>query len=206
MGGGGQPAISRRIQDQASTQADRLNSSVLDNLGFLFNNLSNKFGTDWNAIPGEVARGFDKARDRVEETYASAQFGASEASKYLAKTSGAPLSGGEIRHRLGEDAIALDRDRRFTLGQISLDEANAGLSANNALMRLFTGAGQTALGLAATYQNQAINSASMVNQQDPWMTALGGAASGAATGSALGPWGALAGGVIGGAAGYFGGR
>ena len=206
MGGGGQGALAAEIQERSGAQAERLNKSVLDNLGFLFTNLSGKFGTDWNAIPGEVSRGFDKARSRVEEGYASARFGADEASQYLAKTSGAPLSGGEVRHRMTEDALALDLDWRLTLGQISLDEANAGLSANNALMRLFTGGGQTALGLAATYQNQAVNSASMVNQQDPWMSALGGAASGAAAGSALGPWGTVIGGVIGGAGGYFGGR
>lgn len=206
MSGGAQAGLSRRIQDQADAQATRLDDAVLGNLGFLFNNLSTKFGTDWNQIPGEVSRGFDKAREKTEEQYASARFGADEASRYLARTSGAPLSGGEVNARIAQDAQLLDRDRRMTLGQINLDEANAGLSANNALMRLFAGAGQTAMGLGASYQQQAVNSASMASKQDPWMSALGGAASGASTGAMFGPYGALIGGVIGGAGGYFGGR
>lgn len=204
--GGGQSATARNIEEQAKTQSGRLDKLVLGNLDFLFNNLSTKFGTDWNRIPGEVAAGFDKVRQKTEDEYASAQFGASEASRYLARTSGSPISGGEVRHRLAEDALRLDQDRRFTLGQINLEEANAGLSANNALMRLFTGGGQTALGLASSYQQQAIQAASQINTQDPWMGALGGAASGAAMGAQFGGWGAIPGAIIGGVAGYYGGR
>ena len=53
------------------------------------------------------------------------------------------------------------------------------------------------------YQNQ-LAGQQLQQQNNPWASALGGAASGAAAGSAAGPWGAVIGGVAGGALGYFG--
>ncbi len=199
-----QSQLGERIRQQASSQSNQLGDTIAKNLAFLGTALGNKFGGDWNAIPGEVASGYDKVRAATEDAYRSASFSAAEETRYMARTSGENLSRGQIDSALASRARALDTDRRFALGQIQLEEANAGLSANNALMRLFTGAGQTALGLASTYQSQAAQAASMVPSSDPWAGALAGAASGAAAGSAIPGWGTAIGGVIGAIGGYLG--
>ena len=204
MGGSTQGDLSKDVQGLAGAQADRIGKLVTGNLNFLSSVLGDKFGSNWNAIPGEVHRAFDGVRNDTEKAYQNAAFSSQEATRYAARTSGENISRGQVDAAVRSNAFNLDRDRRFALGQIQLDEANAGLTANNALMRLFTGAGQTALGLASTYQSQAVQAAGMTSNVDPWGAALGGAAQGAGAGSVFGPWGAVAGGVLGGAMGYLG--
>lgn len=202
MGGSAQQSLSRESVDLARTQGNKLDSAINQNLHFLQSVLGDKFGSNWNALPGEVSRGFDVVRANTEKAYQNAQFSSDESVKYLAKTSGENFSGGQVRSAMAQNARALDTDRRQALGQIQLEEANAGLSANNALMRLFTGAGQTALGLATSYQSQANQAASMVSNVDPWGAALGGAAAGASAGGVIPGWGTVIGGLVGGAMGY----
>jgi hypothetical protein len=55
----------------------------------------------------------------------------------------------------------------------------------------------------SNYQNLLAQQAASGAGQNPWSSALGGAASGALAGSSFGPYGAVAGGLIGGVGGYF---
>lgn len=203
---GSRDSLMAQISGKSGLQADALNDLVAGNLSAINGLLGDRFTTNWDAIPGEVSRGYDKVRKDTEASYKQAAFSADEATRYLARSSGENYSGGQVQSALARDALALDQSRRFTLGQIQTDEANAALSANNGLMRILGGAGQTAIGLATTYQNQALSAAGQMTNTNPWGSAIGGLASGAAAGSALGPWGAVAGGVIGGIGGYMSGR
>lgn len=207
MGGGdAKTALAGRIEEQAGGQADRLDKYAITGMNRIMEALEGRFGTSWGDIPGEVARGFDKVRTQTNEAYDVAGRGAEEATRYLARRSGAPISTGEVNDAVLQDALALDRGRRFSLGQIQLDEANAAMSANNGFMRLMTGAGQSALGLANTYQNQATQAAGSMTSSNPWASAMSGAASGAAAGSVIPGWGTAIGAVLGGVGGYLGGR
>jgi hypothetical protein len=207
MGGGdGKQGLVDQAERQATSQAERLNDLGFGNMAFVMSTLGGKFGNNWGALPGEVARSFDKVRDETNASYRQGLASSAEASNYLARTSGAPVSGGEVNAAITRDALALDQRRRLTLGKIQLEEANAGMSANNGFMRLMMGAGNTGLGLASTYQSQALQGLSGMSDTNPWQGAMGGAASGAGMGAALGPWGALAGAVIGGVGGYMGSR
>jgi len=206
MGGSTQSQLARRAENQASSQADRLDQLGLSQMNAIMSALQGKFGGDWGKVPGEVKAGFDKVRASTEEAFTAAKFGSDESARYLAKTSGGNISGGEVNEQILQDAQALDQRRRLAIGQIQTDEANTAMSANNGFMRLMTGAGQSALGLASTYQNQALGGAAGASSTNPWQSALGGAASGASIGAMGGPWGAVIGGVVGGVGGYMAGR
>lgn len=197
-----QQNLSNELIGQSGAQAKKLDTLSLTGLQSIMSALGQRFGSNWGNLPGEVSKSFDLVRDETNSAFRQSARGATEAAAYLAKTSGSPISGGEISSIQRQDALGLDQQRRLTLGQIKMDEANAGMTANNGFMRLMTGAGQSALGLASTYQNQALQSASMASNINPWGAAMGGAAAGASAGTALGPWGTLAGGVIGGVGGY----
>lgn len=207
MGGSTQAALSGEVRGQASMQANELNKLIYSNLNFLTNTAGSRFGSSWNKIPPEVSEGYDKIRSATKDSYENAAFSSAEASRYLARTSGQNISQGQISGAINRDALNLDQQRRMTMGQIDLEEANAAMTANNGFMRLMTGAGQTALGLASSYQSQALGAAGQTNSTSPWQSALSGAMSGASIGSAGGlGWGTAAGALVGGAAGYFGGR
>lgn len=206
MGGSAQSTTARRVENQASAQADRLDQVGLTQMQAIMSALQGKFGGGWGQIPGEVKEGFDKVRASTEEAFTAARFGSGESARYLAKTSGGNISGGEVNEQILQDAQALDQRRRMTIGQINTEEANAAMSANNGFMRLMTGAGQSALGLAATYQNQALQGTAGVSGASPWQAALGGAASGASVGSLFPGWGTAIGAVVGGVGGYLSAR
>lgn len=206
MGGSTQSQLARRAENQASSQADRLDQLGLSQMNAIMSALQGKFGGDWGKVPGEVKAGFDKVRASTEEAFTAAKFGSDESARYLAKTSGGNISGGEVNEQILQDAQALDQRRRLAMGQIQTDEANAAMSANNGFMRLMTGAGQSALGLASTYQNQALQGTAGVSNVNPWQAALGGAASGASIGALFGGVGAPIGAVVGGVGGYLSAR
>ncbi len=206
MGGSRQSSLARQVENQASSQADQLDTLGLSQMQTILNALQGKLGGDWGKIPGEVKLGYDKVRASTEEAFNAAKFGSAESAQYLAKTSGGNISGGEVNEQITQDAYALDQRRRLLHGQINVDEANTAMSANNGFMRLMAGAGQSALGLASTYQNQALQGTTGVNNTSPWQSALGGAAAGASVGSAFPGWGTAIGAVVGGVGGYFAGR
>jgi hypothetical protein len=206
MGGSSRNILASEIEGRASENAGRLDKIGIGGFARIMEQLNGRFGSDWGKIPAEVARGFDKVRDDTNSSFRQAAHGSAESAAYLARTSGAPITGGEVSSIIRRDATNLDQQRRLTLGQIQMEEANAGMNANNGFMRLMTGAGQTALGMASTYQNQALSAANGASSTNPWASALSGAASGAAAGSAIPGWGTVIGGVIGGVGGYMAGR
>lgn len=201
-----QTRMAGRVEEQASSQADILSALGLGQLGTIMTALQGKFGTDWGKVPGEVKAGYDKVRASTEEAFSAARFGSAEANRYAATVSGGRISGGEVNEATFNDAYALDQRRRMLQSQITLDEANTAMSANNGFMRMMTGAGNTALGLASMYQGQAAQGASGVSATSPWQSALGGAAAGASVGSLFPGWGTAIGAVVGGVGGYLSGR
>lgn len=206
MGGSRQSDLAKRVEGQANQQANQLDQLALSQMNSIMSALQGKFGGDWGKIPGEVKAGYDKVRASTEEAFTAAKFGSEESARYLAKTSGGNISGGEVNEQILQDAHALDQRRRLAMGEIQTNEANSAMSANNGFMRLMTGAGQSALGLAATYQGQALQGTAGVSSVNPWQAALGGAASGASVGSLFPGWGTAIGAVVGGVGGYLSAR
>jgi hypothetical protein len=206
MSGSTQSHLANKIERQSSSQAEQIGKLGVGGLNSIMSALGDRFGSNWGALPGEVAQGYDKVRDETNASFRAASHGSSEAASYLARTSGAPITGGEVSAVQRQDAFGLDQQRRLTLGQIQMEEANAGMTANNGFMRLMTGAGQSALGLANTYQQQALGATSMTSATNPWASAISGAAAGASAGSVVPGWGTVIGGVLGGVGGYMAGR
>lgn len=205
-GSSSRTALAAQAENHASNQASQLDRVGITGLQSIMQALEGRFGSNWGALPGEVAQGYDDVRKDTNESFRQATRSSAESAAYLAKTSGSPISGGEISAIQRQDALGLDQQRRLTLGQIKLDEANAGMTANNGFMRLMTGAGQSALGLANTYQNQALQGVAGMTDTNPWGSAMAGAAAGASAGSVVPGWGTVIGGVVGGVGGYLAGR
>jgi len=206
MGGSKQSRAATEAQYTSASQAQQLNNLALPAMEHIMSTLGAKFGTDWGKVPGEITRSYDKIRSDTEASFQQAQFGSAESARYLARTSGAPMTGGELSGVIANDAYGLDQQRRQTLGQIKLEEANAAMTANNGFMRLMMGAGQSALGLANANQSMAMGGIGGMSSSNPWQSALAGAAAGASAGSVVPGWGTAIGAVVGGVGGYMAGR
>jgi len=159
-----------------------------------------------NAIPENVSKQFDTAREQNNLGYDSAIKANRELAGARAKTSGQVYSTGELDSAIAQGTFALNQSRASATRNLNFQEAQAGMGQYNQMLGLLGQGANTAIGMGQGMSQAQLAGINGMSGGSQWGNAASGAASGAATGTAINPgWGTLIGGVIGGAAGYFGG-
>ncbi len=154
--------------------------------------------------PESVKKLFSQARDNLGQSFNSAELSTSSAIATRAKSMGLDYRPDALQSAQNTAQQGLERQRASALQNLSFQETGAGMNQTNTLLaqmgQIERGLGGSALGFGQA-ANQDL---AYLNNQNPWGSALGGAAAGAGAGASFGPWGAVIGGVAGGALGYFG--
>lgn len=159
-----------------------------------------------NALPENVSKQFDAAREQNDLGYDSAIRSNRELAAARAKTSGQVYSTGELDSAIAQGTFALNQSRAAATRQLDFQQAQAGMGQYNQMLGLLGQGANTAIGLGQGMGQAQLGGISGMNGTSPWAGAAAGAASGAAIGSVVPGWGTVIGGVIGGAAGYLGSR
>ena len=158
-----------------------------------------------NAIPENVSKQFDTAREQNNLGYDSAIRANRELAGARARTSGSVYSTGELDSAIAQGTFALNQSRESATRNLNFQEAQAGMGQYNQMLGLLGQGANTAIGLGQGMTQAQLAGINGMGGGGGWGGAASGAAGGAGTGATFGPYGAIIGGVLGGAAGYFSG-
>ena len=200
-------------KDKAAGEAARTNAQLSGELwdqskgplGDILSMLQGGLAGGPNAIPENVHKQFDTARDQNNLGYDSAIRANRELAGARSRSSGQIYSTGELDSAIAQGTFALNQSRAQATRNLNFQEAQAGMGQYNQMLGLLGQGANTAIGMGQGMGQAQLAGIGGMNGSSPWAGAAAGAAGGAATGSVAGPYGAIIGGVIGGAAGYFGG-
>jgi hypothetical protein len=157
-----------------------------------------------NAIPANISKQFDTAREQNNLGYDSAIRANRELAGARSRSSGGIYSTGELDSAIAQGTFALNQSRESATRNLNFQEAQAGMGQYNQMLGLLGQGANTAIGMGQGMSQAQLGAIGQQNGGSPWGGALSGAAGGAATGSTFGPWGTVIGGVLGGVGGYLG--
>jgi hypothetical protein len=155
--------------------------------------------------PASVKSAFDAIRGDTNKQFTQEEAASPMQIAQQLKQSGARGAAGSQEYASQNALLSLEDARRNNMANLQIQETNTGMAQRDFDLSQILGIASGNIGQSFQFSSDALKSA-QYNQQNPWGSALGGAATGAGLGAEAGPWGALIGGVIGGAAGYFGGK
>lgn len=205
--------MSQNAQQKAAGEASRTNAQLAGELwdeskgplSEILQMLQGGISGGYNAIPENVSRQFDKARQESDLGYDSAIKANRELVGARARTSGQPYSTGELDSAISQGTWALNQSREAATRNLKFQEAQAGMQQYNQFLNLLGQGSNTAIGMGQGMSQAQLGAIGQMQGSGGWGGALSGAAGGAAAGTSIAPgWGTVIGGVLGGVGGYFG--
>ena len=206
--------MGQTAKDKAAGEAARTNAQLAGSLwdqskgplSEILEMLKSGVGGGVNAIPENVSKQFDTARQQNDLGYDSAIKANRELAGARARTSGQPYSTGELDAAISQGTWALNQSRETATRNLNFQEAQAGMGQYNQMLSLLGQGGNTAIGMGQGMTQAQLAGINGMSSGGGWGGAASGAAGGAATGTSVYPgWGTVIGGVLGGVAGYYGG-
>lgn len=157
-----------------------------------------------DAIPENVSKQFNAAREQTDIGYDSSIRANRELAGARARTSGQPYSTGELDAAISQGTWALNQSRDSAMRNLKFQEAQAGMGQYNQMLSLLGQGANTAIGMGQGMSQAQLGAIGQMSSGGGWGGALSGAAGGAATGATIGagnPYGIAIGAVLGGVAG-----
>lgn len=161
-----------------------------------------------NAIPENISRQFNAAREQNNIGYDSAINTNRELASARARSSGQVYSTGELDSAIAQGTFALNQSRDSATRNLKFQEAQAGMGQYNQMLSLLGQGANTAIGMGQGMSQAQLGAiGQMGGGGGGWGGALQGAVGGAASGATIGagnPYGIAIGAILGGIGGYMG--
>lgn len=204
VGSSPQQGAASDIQNRLATYNKSFAGMSLPALEQALSQITADFGAPGQE-PSSVAALFKSTRAEYGKGFDLAEKRSTAAIAQQAKQMGMDFRPDALAAAQGMAKTGLEAQRADTMAALTTEEANMGLEQTDALLARMGNIEKMLQGGIAGYAGAASSFLPDMSKKNPWMSALGGAASGAAMGTEISPgYGTLIGAVVGGAAGYFG--